>query len=146
MLIEVSSQESGDNDDKTMDYLGKQLTEAWQRTIERSELRYHDFYAPRDFDTAPDGTQAARREEAKAIVSDEVYIDADYSQPPSTYLSGLPEGAIVKNTKLQALRILFWWEKHIIPGTIDFVRNNFQPWEIRMTFEQIRHYLKLGEQ
>ena len=70
MLIEVSGQESADNEDKTMDYLGKQLTEAWQRMIERSELRYMDFYAPRDFESAPSAKQTKQKEESKRIVSD----------------------------------------------------------------------------
>lgn len=32
-----------------MEYLEKQLIEAWERTIDRSEDRNNDFYAMRDY-------------------------------------------------------------------------------------------------
>jgi len=40
-----------------------------------------------------------------------LYIDADYAQPVSSYLNGLPEPTIKKNQKEAALKLLFYWEK-----------------------------------
>jgi hypothetical protein len=53
------------------------------------------------------------------------YIDIDYVQPMSSYLNGLPEPAIEKNQKEAALKLLFYWEKHVLPTTREFVRSTF---------------------
>ena len=70
------------------------------------------------------------------------YIDTDYVQPRSSYLSGLPEPTIKKNQKEAALKLLFYWEKNVLPTTREFVRSTFQKWEMNYYFEQIRHHLR----
>jgi hypothetical protein len=53
------------------------------------------------------------------------YIDNDYVQPISSYLNGLPEPTIKKNQKEAALKLLFFWEKNVLPTTREFVRSTF---------------------
>lgn len=74
------------------------------------------------------------------------YIDTDYVQPRSSYLSGLPEPTIKKNQKEAALKLLFYWEKNVLPTTREFVRSTFQKWEMNYYFEQLRHHLRQGDQ
>jgi hypothetical protein len=46
-------------------------------------------------------------------------------QPVSSYLNGLPEPATEKKQKEAALKLLFYWEKHVLPTTREFVRSTF---------------------
>lgn len=63
------------------------------------------------------------------------YIDTDYAQPRSSYLSGLPDPIAKKNQKEAALKLLFYWEKNVLPTTREFVRSTFQKWEMVHYFE-----------
>jgi hypothetical protein len=63
------------------------------------------------------------------------YIDADYSQPTSSYLKGLPEPVAKRNQKEAALKLLFYWEKQVLPTTREFVRSTFAAWEMHHSFE-----------
>ena len=86
MLMQVTEADStGENEDKTMDYLEKQLIEAFERTIDRSEQRNQDFYALREFNQTDDlvdknlakNFAPLARSLTKAANSG-VYIEADY--------------------------------------------------------------------
>jgi hypothetical protein len=67
-------------------------------------------------------------------------------QPISSYLRGLPEPTHKKNQKEAALKLLFYWEKNVLPITREFVRSTFQKWEMNYYFEQLRHHLRAGDQ
>lgn len=64
----------------------------------------------------------------------------------SSYLEGLPQVKVRKNKNKSVLRILDYWERNVLPQTLAVVERHFAPWEKKMTFEQIRHYLRIGDQ
>ena len=168
ILIQVTSQSSqldGQNhEDKSKAYLEKQLIEAWERIVDRNEAKNLELYSPKEFaaesgerirldprgaDPGASGlgelAEGGKRAGALQGLS-APYVDTDYVQPMSSYLKGLPEPTAKKNQKEAALKLLFYWEKNVLPTTREFVRSTFQKWEMNYYFEQIRHHLRQGDQ
>jgi len=168
ILIQVTSQspqlEGQNHEDKSKDYLEKQLIESWERIVDRNETKNLELYSPKEFADQTDERIAldlsgadARGQSAKKPGREgqpagvlpglrTPYIDTDYVQPMSSYLRGLPEPTVKKNQKEAALKLLFYWEKNVLPTTREFVRSTFQKWEMNYYFEQIRHHLRQGDQ
>lgn len=44
------------------------------------------------------------------------------------------------------MKLLFYWEKNVLPTTREFVRSTFQKWEMIYAFEQLRHHLRQGDE
>lgn len=120
MLIQVSSHASQldgqNNEDKSKDYLEKQLIESWERIIDRNEAKNLELYCPKEHtaesddkisldlraekDADPGSKPAASQtEKAADLLGAAVspFIDIDYVQPVSSYLKGLPEPTVKKN-------------------------------------------------
>jgi hypothetical protein len=170
ILIQVTSESSqlgGQNhEDKSRDFLEKQLIESWERILDRNETRNMELYCPREFaagrsdervrhdlrlrgteEQAPkNGEQSPQKGEKEQSVSSSPYIDTDYLQPQSSYLKGLPKPAVKRHQKEACLKLLFYWEKHVLPTTREFVKSTFQKWEMNYYFEQVRHHLRQGDQ
>ena len=68
----------------------------------------------------------------------------DYEQPISSYLQGLPEPTINEKKSVANLKLLFYWEKHVLPQTREYLKSSFQKYAMILGFEQIRHYLRQG--
>jgi len=115
--------------------LEKKLIESWERVIDRNEVKNLDFFAPIENPLSSKLVQAERKkktsdEEGKRLIdvmNSELtpYIDTDFIQPQSSYLVGLPEPIVKKNQKEAALKLLFYWEKYVVPTTREFVRSTF---------------------
>lgn len=59
----------------------------------------------------------------------------DYAQIKNSYLTGLPE-ATVQQTKSEAnLKLLYYWEKNIIPQILNFCQGTYRPYEFEYYFE-----------
>jgi len=118
ILIQVTSKsfklEGQTHEDKTQEYLEKQLIESWERTIDRSEAKNLSFFAPREFlstaalhvveDEEKSTDEATSAKDKPAGGSGPFdgfgagpYVDADYVQPVSSYLHGLPEPVVSRN-------------------------------------------------
>lgn len=73
-----------------------------------------------------------------------VLNNSEFTQPLSSYLTGLPELVVKKGQGDANLKLLAYWEKKLIPKLIEFVKNTYKPWEMNMYFEQVRYHLKEG--
>ena len=51
-----------------------------------------------------------------------------------------------RHQKEACLKLLFYWEKHVLPTTREFVKATFQKWEMNYYFEQLRHHLRGGDE
>ncbi|KRX01353.1 HECT-domain-containing protein [Pseudocohnilembus persalinus] len=72
----------------------------------------------------------------------EVENCTDYTIMSSPYNSSLPEA----NEQIQENKLLKYWEKHVIPKIIDFVKSSFKAYEMEEFFEQMRIPLRQGDQ
>lgn len=119
ILIQVTSQTSQldgqDHEDKSKDYLEKQLGESWERIIDRNETKNLELYSPKEFAAQsgervgldlrradsqdPSPTELEKDGRAAGVLQGpgDPYIDTDYVQPMSSYLKGLPEPTVKKN-------------------------------------------------
>ena len=143
ILIQVTSQsaqlEGQNHEDKSKEYLEKQLIESWERIVDRNETKNLELYSPKEYseekeerinlkDARGKYTEArAKNGRAMGLLEglSNPYIDTDYVQPMSSYLRGLPEPSAKKNQKEAALKLLFYWEKNVLPTTREFVRSTF---------------------
>ena len=60
--------------------------------------------------------------------------DQEYFQVQNSYLSGLPELVPLSIKSEANLKLLHYWERNIIPGTLEFCKDNFRDWEFEHYF------------
>ena len=126
------------------------MIDSWERIVDKSEEKNHDFFVLRDNFLRESGEELTLERKVSSAKlpnpKQQAYQDSDFEQPLSSYLKGLPEPVPKKNQSEAALKMLAYWEKIIIPKIIEFVRTTFKPWEMEFYFEQLRHHLRNADQ
>lgn len=117
------------------------LAESWERLIEKADARSTAFYVPR---------RCREQKESQGTVEvgkiGGLKGMFEYVQPISSYLKSLPGKRADSHSETEAaLKLLNYWEKHIIPLIQDMVRNAYKPWENLYYFEQLRDRLRKGD-
>ena len=119
------------------------MAESWERLIEKADGRSTAFYIPRRRREAKKESKDAAVEVGKVGGLKNMF---EYVQPMSSYLKSLPGKRADSHSETEAaLKLLNYWEKHIIPQIQDMVRNAYKPWENLYYFEQLRDRLRKGD-
>jgi len=114
------------------------LAESWERIIEKSDLSAMFFYVPHILkitNEVKDKLEIGKLGGLKTVF--------DYVQPMSSYLKSLPKKKADSHSETEsAIKLLNYWEKHIIPHIQEMVKNAYKPWENYYYFEQLRDRLR----
>jgi len=152
ILTQITSQE-GTQETKTMQYWAKAFYSSWERIVDREEEKNRDFFIPKwhsdqakKSKTKEEAKKGGEEAQTSAIEKQDEALITDYVQPVSSYLRGLPELTPKKSQSMAAVKLLAYWERNIIPKIIEFVRTTYRPWEMELSFEQLRYHLRQGNQ
>lgn len=116
------------------------LAEAWEKLIEKADESESLFFVPRVHETL-----AESKERAEVGRLEKPASPFEYVQPVSSYQKSLPDTKTNPHAETEsALKLLSYWEKHIIPAIQRMVRNAYKPWEKVYYFEQLRNRLRTG--
>ena len=118
---------------------------AWERLIDKRDLRSHIFFFPSEFSTEKTGHEiedASPQPENLKKKESQGPLVVENLLPNSQYISSLPE----YKPLVSEFKMLKYWEKHIIPKIQDFVRSSYKPYEFEEFFEQLRQPLRKGDQ
>eukprot|EP01022_Parablepharisma_sp_SALTPOND_P017236 TRINITY_DN2714_c0_g1_i1.p1 TRINITY_DN2714_c0_g1~~TRINITY_DN2714_c0_g1_i1.p1 ORF type:complete len:4242 (-),score=491.35 TRINITY_DN2714_c0_g1_i1:9625-22350(-) len=119
----------------------EKLLEAWERLLENEDKSSKVFYVPK---RRP--KEAHKKEDVVVGKKGESKPFFEYVQPMSSYLKSLPgKLSDAHASEEAALKLLNYWEKHLIPKIQDFVRSSYKPWEFLYYFEQLRDRLRRGD-
>eukprot|EP01022_Parablepharisma_sp_SALTPOND_P013306 TRINITY_DN1770_c0_g1_i1.p1 TRINITY_DN1770_c0_g1~~TRINITY_DN1770_c0_g1_i1.p1 ORF type:complete len:4067 (-),score=523.08 TRINITY_DN1770_c0_g1_i1:62-12262(-) len=141
-LLEMLSSLSKDSTSEIIKQTSEErLAEAWERLIEKYDPTQSLFYIPRS------QKPAEGKKEKPAVGKLGGFKNIfEYVQPMSSYLRSLPNKKADSHSETEAaLKLLNYWEKHIIPWIQDMVKNAYKPWENLYYFEQLRGHLRNGD-
>ena len=170
ILNQITKEDQESEEDKTRSYWEKALIDSWERLIDRDEERNNDFFVVKEnllteieetlaLIETPENQKQGEEVKKDVVVPEEKkqgvlktelqnlkkeYQDIEYVQPLSSILRGLPEPISKLNSSKATLKRVAYWEKNIVPKIIEFVRTTYKPWEMRYAFEQLRHFIRIG--
>jgi hypothetical protein len=123
------------------------LFEAWEKLVEKTDRFDKDWLIAKGEDGEKEKpVKENEKKDLKKFGEKGIESVLEYTLPMSSYGKALPGKKVERDKSDEAsLKLLWHWEKNIIPKIQDFVRGTFHPWEMVFYFEQLREWLRKGD-